>query len=127
VEKMPPAGVTPPATDVAGSGRHPLDPQPVPSTKARAVVVLGTVAVLTGPVVAGVVPATVGLLLAREARREAYAAGGFLTGGASIRRGEQLAWVALALAVTAVVVAVIIGLLDWAGTPAGQDYNSNVN
>ena len=37
----------------------------------------GVVAVLTGPFVGGVIPATIGLLLAREVRRELEAAGGF--------------------------------------------------
>ena len=43
-------------------------------------------------------PATVALLLARQARREAYAVGGYLTGAAWVRRGERLAWAGSALA-----------------------------
>ena len=78
--------------------RHPLDPDPEPSTKARAVFALGLVALLTGPFVGGVVPATVALLLARQASREAYAAGGYLTGSAWIRRGARLAWAGIVLA-----------------------------
>jgi len=108
-------------------GRHPLDPEPVRSTKARVAFALGVVALLTGPFVGGLVPATVALLLVRQARREAYAARGFLTGGAWLRRGERLAWTGLVLAVAALVTAVVIGLLHLAQTPVGQDFDSNID
>ncbi|MEH1012116.1 hypothetical protein V6U90_03190 [Micromonospora sp. CPCC 206060] len=107
--------------------RDPLDPDPVRSTKARAVFALGLVAALTGLFVAGLVPATVGLWLARQARREAYASGGFLTGAAWLRRGERLAWTGVALAATAVVAALVVGLLQYAGTPVGQDFAPTVD
>ena len=42
---------------VSTASRHPLDPEPVRSTKARTVFALGLVALLTGPFVGGVVPA----------------------------------------------------------------------
>src|SRR5256886_17541261 len=61
--------------------RHPLDPDPVRSTKAAAVLALGIVAALTGYFLGGLVPATLALLLARQARAEQVAAAGFLTGG----------------------------------------------
>jgi hydroxylaminobenzene mutase len=102
--------------------RHPLDPEPAPSTKARAVFVLGLVGLLAGPLIGGVIPATVALLLARQTSREAFAAGGYLTGGRWIRRGRRLAWAGLVLALTALVVAVIAGLLHLAAAPAGQDF-----
>ena len=108
-------------------GRHPLDPEPVRSTKARVVFALGVVALLTGPFVGGLVPATVALVLVRQARREAYAARGFLTGGAWLRRGEWLAWTGFVLAVTALVTAVVLGLLHVAQTPAGQDFDSDID
>ena len=38
--------------------RHPADPDPVPSTKARSVLVLGLVAALTGFFLGGLIPAT---------------------------------------------------------------------
>jgi hydroxylaminobenzene mutase len=107
--------------------RHPMDPEPVRSTKAAAVLALGVVAVLSGPLIGGVVPATVALTLARQARREAYASGGFLTGAVRLRRGERLAWAGLVLAIAAVVVAVVVGLLDYASTPPGRDFGPNVN
>src|SRR5947209_1465542 len=91
--------------------RHPLDPDPVRSTKARAVLALGIVAALTGFFLGGLVPATLALLLARQARDERVASAGFLTGGRALRVGVALAWVGIVLAATAVVIASIIGLL----------------
>lgn len=107
--------------------RHPLDPEPVRSTKARAVFALGLIGALTGFFIGGVVPSTIALILARQARREAYASGGFLTGGDRLRRGERLAWAGLVLAATAVVAAMVIGVLRLAGTPFGHDYAPNVD
>ena len=43
--------------------RHPLDPEPVRSTKAAAVLALGVASVVTAPVLGGIVPATLGLTL----------------------------------------------------------------
>ncbi|MEU4559107.1 hypothetical protein AB0F72_12000 [Actinoplanes sp. NPDC023936] len=102
--------------------RHPLDPEPVPSTKSRAVFALGLVGLLTGVFIGGVIPATVALLLARQAHREAYAAGGYLTGSAWIQRGRRLAWAGLVLALASLVVAVIAGLLHFAAAPGGTDF-----
>lgn len=107
--------------------RHPLDPEPVRSTKARAVFALGLMGALTGLLVGGVVPSTVALWLARQARREAYASGGFLTGADWLRRGERLAWTGLVLVAVAVVAALVIGLFRLAESPFGHDYAPNVD
>lgn len=107
--------------------RHPLDPDPVRSTKATAVFALGLVAVLTGPFVGGVVPATLALVLARQARREAYESAGFLTGAAWLRRGERLAWAAVLLALATVVAVLVLGVLRFAQTPIGQDFAPTVD
>jgi hydroxylaminobenzene mutase len=80
------------------------------------------VGLLTGPLLGGVIPATLALLLARQATRQAYAAGGYLTGSAWIRRGRGLAWGGLVLALTASVVLLIAGLLHLAVAPSGQDF-----
>ncbi|MEU7842239.1 hypothetical protein AB0B39_14915 [Micromonospora sp. NPDC049114] len=113
---------------VASQGlRHPLDPDPARATKARAVFALGLLGMLTGLFIGGVVPATVALQLARQARREAYASGGFLTGGVWLRRGERLAWIGLGLVAVSVVVAVVIGVVRVAGTPFGHDYPANMD
>lgn len=110
-----------------GVSRHPLDPDPVRATKARAVFALGLFGALTGLFVGGVVPATVALVLARQARREAYLSGGFLTGSVWLRRGERLAWTGLVLTAVVVVVAVVIGVVRLAEAPYGQDFAPNVD
>lgn len=102
--------------------RHPLDPDPIRSTKARTVMALGLVAALTGLFVGGIVPATIALSLARQARREAYASGGYLTGEAWLRRGERLAWIGVVLAATALVAAAVTGLVNLASNPGGHDF-----
>ena len=102
--------------------RHPMDPDTEPSTKARAVFALGLVGLLTGPFIGGVIPATLALLLGRQAARQAYQSQGYLTGSVWIRRGRKLAWAGLVLALTSLVIAAIAGLLHLAGTPAGPDF-----
>ena len=106
--------------------RHPLDPDPVRSTKAVAVLVLGAFAAVTGFFLGGLIPATIALLLARSARREMAESGGFLTGRRTLRLGVILAWVGIGLAATAVVIAVILGLLQLADG-SGPDFGPNVN
>jgi hydroxylaminobenzene mutase len=114
------------ATPVTGPPRrHPLDPDPVPSTKAGAVLALGVAAALTGLLVGGLVPATIALLLAREARADLRDAGGFLVGNRRIRIGVALAWTGVVLAATTLVVAIVFGLLQFAGY--GRDYAPTVN
>ena len=107
--------------------RHPMDPEPTGSSKARAVFALGVVALLTGPLIGGVIPATVALVMARQTHRQQFAAGGYLTGSAWLRRGRRLAWTGLLLALTALVVAGIAGLLHLAAAPGGQDFAPGTN
>jgi hydroxylaminobenzene mutase len=107
--------------------RHPMDPEPAPSSKARAVFALGLMAFLTGAFVGGVIPATVALLLARQVQRQAYASGGYLTGAAWVRRGRRLAWAGIVLTLAALVVAVIAGLLHVASSPTGPDFDPNTD
>jgi len=107
--------------------RHPLDPDPVRSTKAGAIFGLGLLAAVTGVVVGGVVPATVALVLARQARREAYASGGYLTGSLWVRRGERLAWIGIMLGLTTVVIAVVVGILKSAGPAGVADFGPGVD
>jgi len=94
--------------------RHPLDPDVTGSTKARAVLVLGIVGAITGALVGGAIAGTVALLIARSARADIAAARGYLTGSAQIRQGVRLAWLGIILAITAIVVASIIGVLELA-------------
>jgi hydroxylaminobenzene mutase len=105
--------------------RHPLDPDPVPSTKAGAVLALGVVAALTGIMIGGLVPATVALVLAREVDTDLRGAGGFLVGNRRLRIGVALAWTGIVLALAALVVTSIVGLLHFAGY--GRDYAPTVN
>ncbi|MEV4345486.1 hypothetical protein AB0J83_13515 [Actinoplanes sp. NPDC049596] len=99
-----------------------MDPDPEPSSKARAVFALGLVGFLTGPFVGGVIPATLALVLSRQAARQAYEAQGYLTGSAWIRRGRRFAWAGLVLALTTLVIAAIAGLLHLAASPGGPDF-----
>jgi hydroxylaminobenzene mutase len=104
-----------------------MDPEPAPSGKARAVFALGLLGLLMGAFVGGVIPATIALVMARQVSRQAYAAGGYLTGSAWVRRGRRLAWAGNILALTALVVAVIVGLLHLAGNPNGLDFDPNTD
>jgi (hydroxyamino)benzene mutase len=107
--------------------RHPADPEPARASKARAVWWLGLTSLLTGPLVGGLVPAAVALMLAGQFRREAYHSEGFLTGAALVRRGERLAWGGVTLAVAALVTAVVVGLLQVAAGPPGPTFPPHVD
>ena len=87
---------------------------------------LGVAAVVTGPIVGGIVPATIGLALARQAQGDLIAGRGYLTGGPQVRAGTVLAWIGIALALTALVVASVIGLIELAGAQ-GQDFPDTSN
>ncbi|MFC7482323.1 hypothetical protein ACFQX7_23125 [Luedemannella flava] len=103
--------------------RHPLDPEPVRSTKAAAVLALGVAAVVTAPLVGGIIPATVGLALARQARGDLVQGKGYLTGVRQLRVGVVLVWIALVIAIGALVAASVVGLLSLAGDAGnGQDF-----
>ncbi len=86
-----------------------------------AVFALGVAAVVTGPLVGGVVPATIGLVLARQVRGDLAASRGYLTGARQVQRGVTLAWVGIGLAVAALVVASMMGILSLAAGPV-QDF-----
>ena len=112
------AGPDPRTTSDAGTvtagGRHPFDPDEARSTKAAAVLALGVAAIITGPLIGGLVPAALALILAREARDDLIAGKGYLTGGRQIRLGITLAWIGVALAVAALVAASTIGIISLA-------------
>jgi hypothetical protein len=91
--------------------RHPMDPEPVRCSKAGAVLALGITAAITGFFLGGAIPATIALLLARSAKADMIAAGGYLTGVRMIRVGTRLAWLGIVLALTALVIAAVAGLL----------------
>jgi hypothetical protein len=105
----------------ATMARHPLDPEPVGSTKATAVFVLGVLAVITGPLVGGLVPAVVALVLTRQARADLDAGRGYLTGAGRLRRGELLALVGLGLASLTLVIAAVAAIVTVASGPIPYD------
>jgi len=106
--------------------RHPADPDPVRSTKATAVFALGFAAMLAGPFVGGIIPATIALLLAREVRADLHAAGGYLLGTSRYERGVRMVRTGIVLAIAVVVLAVVRGLYLWAQT-GSIDFDSSVN
>jgi (hydroxyamino)benzene mutase len=106
--------------------RHPADPDPVRSSKATAVYALGFIAVLTGPVIGGVIPAVIALMLAREVRAELHAAEGYLVGTRRYERGVALAWTGIVLAIATLVIAVVRGLYVWAVTSGANDIDPTV-
>lgn len=99
--------------------RHPQDPEPVPSTKVNAIFALGIVGAVTGFFLGGAIPATIALVMAGPAREELRSAKGYLTGAPRLRWGIRLAWVGIVLALTALVIAAIIGLLHLAAAHSG--------
>lgn len=109
------------------AARHPLDPDPVPCTKATAVLVLGALAVVTGPLVGGLVPAVLALALARQARADLVAGQGYLTGAERLRNGELLALAGLALATLTLVVAAVAAIVTLASGPIPYDFPDTVD
>jgi (hydroxyamino)benzene mutase len=110
----------------AGEVRHPLDPDPARSSKASAILGLGVLAVVTGPVIGGVIPAALALLMARETRRDLVAADGFLLGTRRMRNGIRLAWAGIVLAIASLIAVTIMGLLHYARS-RGTDFAPTVN
>lgn len=113
-------------SDAMSEARHPLDPDPVRASKPSAVFGLGIAAVVTGPFLGGIIPATLALMLARESRRELVAADGFLLGAGRLRAGTRLAWTGIVLALAAATVLAIFGLLELANRQ-GTDFAPTVN
>ena len=108
--------------DIARPVRHPLDPDVTRSTKAILVLALGIVAAVTGGLIGGVIPATIALIIARSTRADIVAARGYLTGGRTMRVGVGLAWLGIVLAITAIVVAAIFGLLHLAAVAGSPQH-----
>ncbi|GAA2519804.1 hypothetical protein [Pilimelia columellifera] len=107
----------------AAASRHPDDPDPVRSSKAVAALLLASVAVPTAALVIGLAPATIALLLAGQARRETFDAGGYLTGAALLTWTERLAWLAVVVAAVASAALLIAWVLWGAG---GRDFPAEV-
>jgi hypothetical protein len=116
-------------TGDATARRHPLDPDPVRSTKAVAVLTLGVIALPLALVVAGAVPAALALLLARDTEAEMRASAGFLTGGRLLLLGVRLARIALLLVVAVVLLWIVLELFRSGGSGGGPapSYGPNVD
>ncbi|WP_155374077.1 hypothetical protein [Catellatospora vulcania] len=89
------------AAFVSAPARDPADPEPVADSKATAAFGLGLLAAVTGLAVGGIVPATIALALARQAREELHTGEGWRTGAGRVLWAERLAWLGLALAALA--------------------------
>ncbi|MDI1460232.1 hypothetical protein QEZ54_04575 [Catellatospora sp. KI3] len=93
------------------TGRDPADPEPVADSKATAAFGLGLLAAVTGLALGGLVPGTIALALARQARADLRAGEGWRTGAGRVRWAERLAWLGLALAaLSALALAVMLVL-----------------
>jgi (hydroxyamino)benzene mutase len=106
--------------------RHPDDPEPVADSKATAAYGLGVLAVVTGLAVGGVVPATIALLLARQAQDDLATGAGWRTGAGRIRLARRLAWIGIAMAVVTLVTVATLVLLQGAG-PGDRDFPPSVD
>jgi hypothetical protein len=109
-------------TDIARPVRHPLDPDVTRSTKAILVLALGIVAAVTGGLLGGVIPATIALIIARSTRADLVASRGYLTGDRMMRIGVGLSWLGIVLAIAALVVAAIMGLLHLAAVAGSPQH-----
>ena len=67
------------------------------------------------------------MLLARSARADMIEAKGYLTGVRMIRVGTRLAWLGIVLALAAVVVASVIGILHLGAARSGTDFAPGTN
>jgi hypothetical protein len=88
--------------------------------------VLGVVGVVTAPLLGGLVPGVLALVLSAAARREILAAGGWLTGGRQLAAGRVLGWIAVWVAVTMVVALVALWLIGWGDAAVSPTYPAGV-
>jgi hypothetical protein len=97
---------------------------PRPSSAATGALVLGIIGVVTAPLLGGVVPGVLAVLLASSARDEIRAAEGWLTGLRRVAAGRVLGWVAIWVAITMAVAMLalwLIGVGDAAVSPTYPD------
>lgn len=83
-------------------------------------------AVATGLAVGGLVPATIALMLARQARADLRTGEGWRTGAGRVRWAERLAWAAIALAVISLVGLTALMVLRGA-RHGNQDFPPTIN
>jgi hydroxylaminobenzene mutase len=95
--------------------RHPDDPDIAPNSKAAAAFSLGVLGVATGLLLGGLIPATVALLLARQARADIDVGAGWQTGHRQLIWARRLAWTGIGLAFVAISTLVMVRLLQNVG------------
>ncbi len=91
--------------------RHPDDPDIAPNSKAAAAFCLGVLGAATGFMIGGLIPATVALVLARQARADIDTGAGWLTGHRHLLWAQRLAWTGIALAAIALSALLVFRLL----------------
>ena len=106
---------------------HPLDPEPVASTKASAALVLSIVALLLTLCGGGWVPGLAALVLIRPAREEIAASAGYLTGSGALRASKVMSWIAVGLSAALAVGIAVWWLLGWGSADPLRDYGDTVN
>lgn len=106
--------------------RHPDDPDIVSDSKAAAAFCLGVLAAVTGFMVGGLVPATIALVLARQASTDLDTGAGWRAGDRYLHWARRLAWTGIGTAVCAIVLIVVVRLLQDAGT-GQRDFPATVD
>jgi hydroxylaminobenzene mutase len=104
----------------------PVAARPRPSSAAGWSLALGIVGALTAPLLGGIVPGTLAVVLAAAARREIVESEGWLTGTGRLAAGRVLGWIAIWVAITMAVAMLtqwLVGLGDAAVQPT---YPGNV-
>jgi hypothetical protein len=95
--------------------RHPDDPDIALNSKAAAAFCLGVLGAATGLALGGLIPATVALLLARQARADIDAGAGWQTGHRQLQWAQRLAWTGITLAFVGISALIVVRLLQNAG------------
>lgn len=106
--------------------RHVDDPDPVLDSKAAAAVCLAVLGCATGILIGGAIPATLALVLARQASAELETGRGWRLGERHVLWARRLAWTALGLAGLSIAVVLAVHLLQDAGV-TDRDYPPTVD
>jgi hypothetical protein len=106
--------------------RHPDDPDIVLDSKAAAALCLAVLGFATGVLVGGAIPATIALVMARQASAELQSGEGWRSGARFVLWARGLAWAAIGLAAIGVMLLLAVHVLQDVGI-TGRDYPENVN
>lgn len=102
----------------------PVGARPKPSSAAGWSLALGIVGVLTAPLLGGIVPGALAVVLSAAARREIVESAGWLTGSGRLTAGRVLGWIAVWVAITMAVALLaqwLVGFGDAAVQPTYPD------